>query len=290
IGSRVPPAVTSTRSPSSARLRRSARSISASSSGGSGRRPTPASPSEASGPVPGSSTIAPRSRSRARLAWVAGCSYIAAFIAGATIRGRRDASAAAVSRLSAWPPASLAIVFALAGAIAYTSARSTSSRWPIGACAGTGSPGKAPRSGSSSHSVVSTGAPVMPANDAAPTKRAAFGVWTTRTAWPALIASRVSSSALYAAIPPVTPIRMRAMARCGSVAAVAVLDLAARDLFEGDGQVVLRAGVHHRRRELLEGPLAEVVVVGVDLPRPLGGDDHACVWGVDVLQQAVDAG
>jgi hypothetical protein len=58
------------------------------------------------------------------------------------------------------------------------------------------SPGKAPRSGSSSNSLVSTGAPVMPANDAAPTKRWAAGVCTTRTAWPALMASRVSSSAL----------------------------------------------------------------------------------------------
>ena len=146
--------------------------------------------------MPGSSTVAPRARSSARLACVAGCSYIAAFIAGARISGRRQASAAEVSRLSARPWASLASVLALAGATANTSARSTSSRWPIGACAGAGSPGKAPRSGSSSHSVVSTGAPVMPANDAGPTKRVDAGVWTTRTAWPALMASRVSSSAL----------------------------------------------------------------------------------------------
>ena len=62
--------------------------------------------------------------------------------------------------------------------------------------AGAASPGNAPRSGSSSHSLVRTGAPVIPANDAAPTKRWAAGVWMTRTAWPALIASRVSSSAL----------------------------------------------------------------------------------------------
>ena len=59
-----------------------------------------------------------------------------------------------------------------------------------------GSPGNAPRSGSGSHSVTSTGAPVMPANDAAPTKRGAASVWMTRTAWPAFMASRVSSSAL----------------------------------------------------------------------------------------------
>ena len=49
---------------------------------------------------------APRRRGRAassRFACVAGCSYIASFIAGATISGRRQASAAAVSRLSARP-------------------------------------------------------------------------------------------------------------------------------------------------------------------------------------------
>ena len=102
---------------------------------------------------------------------MAGCSYIAPFMAGATISGRRQASAAAVSRLSAWPPASLAIVFADAGAITKASARSTSSRCEIGAWSGAGSPGKAPRSGSGSHSVTSTGAPVIPANEAVPTKR-----------------------------------------------------------------------------------------------------------------------
>ena len=47
--------------------------------------------------------VAPRARRRARFSWVAGCSYIAPFMAGATISGRRQASAAAVSRLSAWP-------------------------------------------------------------------------------------------------------------------------------------------------------------------------------------------
>ena len=66
------------------------------------------------------------------------------------------------------------------------SARSTSARCDSGACSGAGSPGKAPRSGSGSHSVISTGAPVMPANEAVPTKRVDASVWITRTAWPAL--------------------------------------------------------------------------------------------------------
>ena len=43
---------------------------------------------------------------------------------------------------------------------------------------------------------VSTGAPVIPANEAGPTNRSLVGVWMTRTAWPALIASRAVSSAL----------------------------------------------------------------------------------------------
>ncbi len=196
IGSRVPPAVTSTFKPSRLRPRASARSIAASSSGGSGRRPIPYSPGEPSGPLPGSSTITPRSRRLATLAWVAACSYIALFMAGATISGRRQASAAAVRRLSAWPWASFARVCADAGAMANTSARSTSARCESGACSGAGSPGNAPRSGSGSHSVTSTGAPVMPANVAGPTKRVAASVWTTRTLWPAFSASRVSSTAL----------------------------------------------------------------------------------------------
>jgi hypothetical protein len=37
---------------------------------------------------------------------------------------------------------------------------------------------------------------VIAANEAVPTKRVAASVWMTRTLWPALVASRVSSSAL----------------------------------------------------------------------------------------------
>ncbi len=73
--------------------------------------------------------------------WVAGCRYIQLFIAGAMTTGHVAASAALVNRLSASPWASFAIVFAVAGAIRYTSARSTSARWLIGARSGSGSPG-----------------------------------------------------------------------------------------------------------------------------------------------------
>ncbi len=99
-----------------------------SSSAGSASRPTPSSPFEASRPVPGSTTIAPRARSVARFACVAGCSYMRLFIAGATTSGQSAASAQLVSRLSAIPAASFAIVFADAGAIRNTSAFATSSR------------------------------------------------------------------------------------------------------------------------------------------------------------------
>ena len=50
--------------------------------------------------------------------------------------------------------------------------------------------------GSRSNSLVSTGAPVSAANDAAPTKRRLVGVCMTRTACPAAVARRTSSSAL----------------------------------------------------------------------------------------------
>src|SRR5436190_9501437 len=70
---------------------------------------------------------------------------------------------------------------------------------------------------------------------------------------------------------------------------VAVLDLARGDLLERDLEVVLRVRLDHRRRVLVEGPLAEVVVVRVDLPRPLGGHDHCRIVGVDLLEQLVEA-
>src|SRR4051794_13466635 len=71
---------------------------------------------------------------------------------------------------------------------------------------------------------------------------------------------------------------------------VAVLDLVGCDLLEGDLQVVLRLGLHHRGRVLVERPLTEVVVVRVDLAGPLGRDDHARVVRVDLVEQLVEAG
>ena len=214
IGSRVPPAVTRTFRPSSERglywPPDSTSSITPRISAGSASLPTPHSPFDASRPVPGSTTRAPRERSSSRFAWVAGCSYMRLFIAGATTSGATFASAALVSRLSASPVASFASVLAEAGATTNTSARATSSRWEIGLWSDAGSPGNAPRAGSASNSSTSTGAPVTPSNVARPTKFRLAGVWMTRTEWPAPVASRTSSTALYAAIPPLTPSRIRA--------------------------------------------------------------------------------
>ena len=137
IGSRVPPAVTSTLSPSiecgakpnvRPEASRSARSISSKTCAGSASRPTPHSPFEASLPSPGGTMRTPRSRSVSTLPFVAGCSYMRSFMAGATTSGALEASAALVRRLSARPVASLAIVLADAGTTASTSQRRTSSR------------------------------------------------------------------------------------------------------------------------------------------------------------------
>src|SRR4051794_23880196 len=71
---------------------------------------------------------------------------------------------------------------------------------------------------------------------------------------------------------------------------VLVDDLALGSLFEGHRQVVLRARLDQRRRELVERPLTELVVVVVDLTRALGGDDHERIARVDLIEQLIDAG
>src|SRR5436190_18271407 len=61
------------------------------------------------------------------------------------------------------------------------------------------------------------------------------------------------------------------------------------DLLERHREVVLRAGLHERRRVVVEGALAELVVVVVDLPGALGRHDHERVARVHVLEQIIDA-
>ena len=142
IGSRVPPAVTSTRRPSHSPVGPgSAASTASSSCSGAGSRPAPHSPREASAPVSGSITITPRSRSVSRFAWVAASAYMRSFMAGATSRGAVHARNEVVSIESAAPEASFATVFAEAGATMKASALAATSRWPIGSCSGAASPG-----------------------------------------------------------------------------------------------------------------------------------------------------
>ena len=69
---------------------------------GSVMRPIPVSP-QACDPLSGPRTITPSSRKRPTLRWVAGCSHICRFIAGATISGQSRARHSVESRSSAAP-------------------------------------------------------------------------------------------------------------------------------------------------------------------------------------------
>ena len=255
IGSRVPPAVTSTFRPSKAPPTRSTFSTAASSSGGSGSRPIPNSPGEPSDPVPGSSTVTPRARSVARFACVAGCSYIALFMAGATISGRRHASAAAVSRLSACPCASLASVCArrrrdqvYVGAL---DQREVRERRVIGQ--------RVARERAAQRVRLELGDEHRRAGDArervlADEARGRLGLdhadaVARLQGEPGELNRLVGRDA---AAHTEEDARHRVGGEC--TLAISVRDLAARDFLERDRQVVLGRGVDHRRRELLEGP------------------------------------
>src|SRR3954471_14429375 len=91
-------------------------------------------------------------------------------------------------------------------------------------------------------------------------------------------------------MPPETPRRIRLMPESCLLLAVVVDDLALGGLLEGHRQVVLRARLDQRRRELVERPLTELVVIVVDLARALGRDDHEGVARVDLIHEFVDAG
>ena len=138
IGSRVPPAVTSTRSPSQGRSPRRQRRLDPGQqrargrAGGRGRarRARRACPRRARSPRPRARAGSPGWPGSPRRA------YMRSFIAGATSRGAAQARKEVVSIESALPAASLAIVLAEAGATRKASQLAASSRWPIGSCAG----------------------------------------------------------------------------------------------------------------------------------------------------------
>src|ERR687891_2420731 len=88
-------------------------------------------------------------------------------------------------------------------------------------------------------------------------------------------------------LPPRSPPLLRGLSGLGALEG----DLILADFLEGDGQGLLpQSRALHERRDELGAALPELAVVGVDLPGPLGGQDHQRVLGVNPLQKVVDAG
>ena len=193
--SRVGPAVTSTLTP--ARHWGDARAaITASAmSTGSSIRPGPNSP-HACSPSAGPRTVAPSACSRATLRCVAGCSHILLFIAGARKSGAVVARHSVVSRSSAKPFASLARMFAVAGAMTTASAQRANSMWPIAASA------------SASHKSVRGRLPARACSAVGVTNRCAFLVKTGTISASKPRRCLTSSADFTPAMPPLTPSRM----------------------------------------------------------------------------------
>ena len=180
---------------------------------GLGQTPDAVLASEASRPTVGLDDRRRRAaRSVRRLACVAGCSYMRLFIAGAIRSGQPAASAQLLSRLSARPAASLAIVLAEAGAIRKTR------RWRPAQVAdrlvrrrrlvGEGAAGGIALELADEHGRAAERGERRP-------RRRSAGWWASARRAPH--ARRRSpggsnSSALYAAMPPLTPSRIRDMA------------------------------------------------------------------------------
>ena len=190
IGSRVPPAVTSTVRPAKS-CGVSAASTAATMSAGSAMRPDPTSP-PASGPSTGPTIRTPRAASTATLSWTDGCSHISVCMAGATTTGARVASKVAESTSPERPVRRSEIRRAVAGHTTTTSAL-----WPSAVCGIDAS--------EESHSDVTAGADARAENVVSPTIRRAPPVSTGVTCAPSATSRRHTSTALYAAIPPVTP-------------------------------------------------------------------------------------
>ena len=182
-------------------------------SSGSAIRPMPASPASAISPAFGPTTATPSPASCARLRWVAGCSHIRGFIAGATSIGRSVASSTAQARSSAWPPAILASRSAVAGATTIRSASRASLMWPTSnSVVG------------SNRSVNARSAESALADRGVMNSRAAR-VRMQRTASPRSFSRRMRSSDLYAAMPPpmirttrLVPVARARLGRASSVA------------------------------------------------------------------------
>ena len=166
-----------------------AAATSSKSAAGSINRPGPDSGS-AMAPTSGPASMMPRARNVAIFACVAGFSHMAGFIAGATMIGARVASSTHVARSSAKPCVIFASKSAEAGATSTRSGRRARRIWPI--------------STSAAQRSSCTAWPVMAASASLVTKRAPPAVRIAVTEAPALRASRVNSSALYAETEPET--------------------------------------------------------------------------------------
>src|SRR5437660_250870 len=254
IGSRVPPALTTTRRPARSRRTSTARASASSSAAAAGSRPAPTWPL-ARWPDSGSTTMRPWPRSAATLAATAGWAHMASFIAGATTTGQRAASTVAATRSSAWPLASRATRSAVAGATSATCAQSPSST------CGSGGPAGANRS-------VWTGRPDRPWNVAGPTNRVAAAVIATRTSQPAWTSRETTSATLYAAIPPETSTATRRPRRAagtsaGSSGLTALPPLALQDLLDLGHRP---PGVVVQHHVVVPGRVAHL-----DLGQPLAG-------------------
>ena len=167
----------------------SACAIATTSAGGSGRRPGPNSP-QAIGPSSGGSRITPLCARIFWLATVASCSHIRTFMAGAARILLSVASRRVVARSSQMPAAILARMLALAGTTAMRSAERESSMWPIS------------DSSVRLNKSVKTLLPERAWTERGVTKCFAESVRTAVTAPPDFWMRRMSSSALYAAMPP----------------------------------------------------------------------------------------
>ena len=200
MGSRVPPAETTTRLPSSPVGRPSASADSSTAKAsvtirsGSGSRPTPES-WPVRRPESGDSTVNPRRRNVATFSCVAGFSHIWGCMAGASRTGAVVVRIVAVSRSSARPAATRASRSAEAGATTTSSAHS-----PVATCS---------TAAGSSNTPEETGAPETAARAGAPMNRSAASVGTTLTSCPASRSARMTKGALYAAMEPATPTTMR---------------------------------------------------------------------------------
>ena len=121
MASWVGPAVTRTFLPARSFSQAICAKIQSTRKAGSGSLPLPSSP-QARCPLEGSMILTPRSLRSARLACVAGCSYILVFMAGETRTGQVQARSVVESMSSAMPHAILAMILAVAGAMIARSA------------------------------------------------------------------------------------------------------------------------------------------------------------------------